>query len=712
MIALPPRPDPQLRCCAASGCRSAGGEALLEALLQAARSKEEAVAIKPVGCLRLCGRGPLLALDGPEGTRLYGDLRPEQARDLLALARGGSGRIQALEQLSVMEQPAATEQPSATRQPAAAQQPNAMEQQLSVTEQPSAVKQPAVTEQLSATRQPTAMQQPSATRQPAAAQQPNAMEQPPSGIEQAGAAGRSTSGQSRAAEPAGASDRPAASATALEACRLDLDQPFFARQRPLVLEHCGRIDPESLEDALAHGAYRQLRRCLQAISPAALRAEIRRSGLRGRGGAGYPTGLKWDSVASQPAGARYVVCNADEGDPGAFMNRSVLEGDPHRLLEGIAIAAYAIGAQRGFVYVRAEYPLAIARVRRALAQARARGLFSGGPEGGALRLDLEVRVGAGAYVCGEETALLASIQGQRGTPRPRPPYPAQAGLWGAPTLINNVETLATLPVILAMGADAYAAIGSPTSPGTKVFALSGAVRHTGLVEVPLGTSLRTIVETIGGGALDQPQLPGGGTLKAVQTGGPSGGCIPADRLDTPVDYESLRALGASMGSGGLVVIDAGMSMPLLARHFVAFSVSESCGKCLPCRAGTVQLVALLDRFLEQRAEPADLERLEQLCAMVRDTSLCGLGQAAPNPVLSTLRWFRSEYEEAVGRARAAAVLIPTASQRSGGPWAAAEEGPAWSSAASGRMAAEACPGEAPAQQADRMDGDQQEPPWL
>lgn len=532
MIPQAPTARPQLRCCDASGCRSGGGARLLSALRQAAAALgEEAPPVRSVGCLRLCGRGPLVACDGPGGTALFGDLEEACSTDLLALASG---------------QPLAPER-----------------------------------------------------------------------------------------------------AAALERHRIDGDQPFFVLQRPLVLEHCGHLDPESLEEALALGAYSQLQRCLHELTPERVRAEIRRSGLRGRGGAGYPTGLKWDTVALQPAGPRFVVCNADEGDPGAFMNRSVLEGDPHRLLEGIAIAAYAVGAERGYVYVRAEYPLAIARLRLALDQARQRGLFAGGSAAGRFALDLEVRVGAGAYVCGEETALLASIQGRRGTPRPRPPFPAQAGLWGAPTLINNVETLATVPAILQMGAEAYAAIGSPTSPGTKVFALSGAVRHTGLVEVPLGTSLRTIVETIGGGALDQPGVPGGGALKAVQTGGPSGGCIPADQLDTPVDYDSLRALGAMMGSGGMVAIDAGMPMPLLASHFMAFSVSESCGKCVPCRAGTVQLAALLDRFVQNRATPADLEQLEQLCAMVQDTSLCGLGQAAPSPVLSTLRWFRAEYEAAV-----------------------------------------------------------------
>ena len=560
MIALPPRNGSQLRCCHASGCCSAGGEELLQALQASARESGGAIAVKGVGCLRLCGRGPLVAWDGPDGTALFGDLRPSQAEALVRLASADAARG--------ATSGAGLSDPSPDREAGRV-----------VTDDAEAMRKGAI--------------------------------------------------------------------TALAAQRLDLEQPFFALQRPLVLECCGLIDPDSLDEALERGAYGQLQRCLRELSPEQVRAEMRRSGLRGRGGAGYPTGLKWDTVALQPPGDRYVVCNADEGDPGAFMNRSVLEGDPHRLLEGIAIAAYAIGAERGYIYVRAEYPLAIARIRRALAQARQRGLFGGGPGAGAFRFDLEVRVGAGAYVCGEETALLASIQGRRGTPRPRPPFPAQAGLWGAPTLINNVETLATVPVILGMGGVAYAAIGSPTSPGTKVFALSGAVRHTGLVEVPLGTSLRTIVETIGGGALEQPDVPGGGALKAVQTGGPSGGCIPADHLETPVDYESLRALGAMMGSGGMVVVDAGTEMPQLARHFMAFSVSESCGKCVPCRAGTVQLAELLDRFVEHRAEPADLQRLEELCAMVRDTSLCGLGQAAPSPVLSTLRWFRAEYEAGV-----------------------------------------------------------------
>jgi bidirectional [NiFe] hydrogenase diaphorase subunit len=421
--------------------------------------------------------------------------------------------------------------------------------------------------------------------------------------------------------------------------QVDTERPFFTRQRRIVLEHCGLIDPERIEAAIERGAYEQLRRAVQECTPAEVVETIRCSGLRGRGGAGYPTGLKWATVAKMPGERKVVVCNADEGDPGAFMDRSVLEGDPHRLIEGMAIAAFAVGAQEGYVYVRAEYPLAIERLRHALAQAHARGLLGRGLAGDH-DLVIEVRVGAGAYVCGEETALLASIQGQRGTPRVRPPYPAQAGLWGAPTLINNVETFAAVPAILREGGTWYAAMGTEGSRGTKVFALSGAVRHTGLVEVPMGTSLRTVVETMGGG------VPGG-AVKAVQTGGPSGGCIPAALLDTPVDYESLRALGSMMGSGGMVVIGETTAMPEVARHFMRFNVSESCGKCLPCRAGTVQLAGLLDRFCERRATPADLAQLEQLCTMVGATSLCGLGQAAPNPVLSTLRWFRHEYEAAM-----------------------------------------------------------------
>ena len=526
-------PSPvQLRCCEASGCRSAGSQALRTALEDACGApgpEASRLTIKPVGCLRQCGSGPLVACDRPGGTQLFGGLAPEQAGALIAeaLADDGGGNA----------------------------------------------------------------------------------------------------GPSSAADP-------------LAGHRLDLEGPFFALQRPVVLEGCGQVNPESIDDALAFGSYAQLQRVLQELTPEQVRDEVRLSGLRGRGGAGYPTGLKWDTVALQPPGPRYVVCNADEGDPGAFMDRSVLESDPHRLIEGMAIAAYAVGAERGFVYVRAEYPLAIERLRLALQQARSRHLLGNHIHGTPFNLRLEVRVGAGAYVCGEETALLLSIQGQRGMPQPRPPFPAQSGLWGAPTLINNVETFTAVPAILRQGGDWYAAMGTEHSKGTKVFALSGAVVNTGLVEVPMGTPLRTVVEVIGGG------VPDGSPIKAVQTGGPSGGCIPAERLDTPVDYESLLELGSMMGSGGMVVMGSGTSMPEVARHFMGFSVNESCGKCIPCRAGTVQLAQLLDRFVERRATPEDMERLDALCRMVKATSLCGLGQSAPNPVLSTLRWFRHEYEAA------------------------------------------------------------------
>jgi len=527
-----------LRCCDASACRQAGGPALRQALITArtaAGLAEQDLAIQPVGCLRLCGRGPLVAAEGAAGPGLWGGVPPERAGELLAAVRAAGD----------------------------------------------------------------------------------------------------------------------ASAEALAPHRLDPHHPFFALQQPVVLERCGLIDPDDLDDALAHGAYAQLRRCVRELSPEAVRDEVRRSGLRGRGGAGYPTGLKWDTVALQPPGPRLVVANGDEGDPGAFMDRTVLESDPHRLLEGLAIAAWAVAAERGFVYVRAEYPLAIARLRRALEQVEARGGFGAAFCGTPWPLQLEVRVGAGAYVCGEETALLQSIEGRRGTPRPRPPYPAQRGLGGAPTLINNVETLAAVPAILREGGAWYAglgvaaegeAAGAPANAGTKVFSLSGAVVHTGVVEVPLGLPLRTVVETMGGG------VPGGQPVKAVQTGGPSGGCIPAAHLDTPLSYEALAALGSILGSGGMVVLGPETAMPALARYFMGFCVEESCGKCLPCRAGTVQLAALLDRFVAGQAEPADLERLAELGAMVKATSLCGLGQSAPNPLLATLRHFRGEYEAACGAA--------------------------------------------------------------
>jgi bidirectional [NiFe] hydrogenase diaphorase subunit len=442
-----------------------------------------------------------------------------------------------------------------------------------------------------------------------------------------------------------------------EARQGDPNSSFFARQRPVVLENCGVVEPERIESYLAVGGYRPLYRALRDLGPQEVVETITRSGLRGRGGAGYPTGLKWATVAKMPPGRKFVVCNADEGDPGAFMDRSILESDPHRVLEGMAIAAYAVGADQGFIYVRGEYPLAIHRLDAAIRQAQRLGLLGAGIFDSPFNFRIDLRIGAGAFVCGEETALMASIQGQRGTPRPRPPYPAQSGLWGDPTLINNVETFANVPAILRDGADWFASIGTPGSKGTKVFALAGNIRYSGLVEVPMGMTLREIVEEIGGGA------PEGRAIKAVQTGGPSGGCIPADHLDTPVDYESLAQLGSIMGSGGMIVMDQDVDMVAVAKYFMEFCRDESCGKCIPCRAGTVQMHRLLHRIGEGSATRADLERLEGLCDMVKHTSLCGLGQSAPNPVLSTLRFFRHEYESRIqGDGKAWKQAGPGASQ--------------------------------------------------
>lgn len=413
-------------------------------------------------------------------------------------------------------------------------------------------------------------------------------------------------------------------------CReLKADDPWFALQRRLVLERCGLIDPESLDDALAAGAYRQLQQVLRDNNPAAVIETVRASGLRGRGGAGYPTGLKWATVAAMPGHDKVLVCNGDEGDPGAFMDRTLMEGDPHMLLEGIVIAAFAVGASRAFLYVRAEYPLAIQRLRRAIKAAAERGLLGTAIAGSDFALRVELRVGAGAYVCGEETALMQSIEGRRGVPRPRPPYPAEAGVFGRPTLINNVETFGNVPPILRLGPERYGV-------GTKVLSLTGQVRRSGVLEVPLGTSLRTIVEVMGGGA------PAGRRIKAIQTGGPSGGCVPAGTLDTPLDERSLRPLGTIIGSGGMVVLDDSTNMVELAAYFVGFCREESCGKCIPCRSGTVQLELLLRKLLERRGSTADLHQLEALCHTVKDASLCGLGQSAPNPVLSILRHFRRD----------------------------------------------------------------------
>ena len=424
---------------------------------------------------------------------------------------------------------------------------------------------------------------------------------------------------------------------AAEPRRGDLKHPFFARQLPVVLARSGRMDPERIEEYIASGGYSALHRVLFEMQPGEVIEAIARSGLRGRGGAGYPSGLKWATVAKSSGEHRYVVCNGDEGDPGAFMDRSVLESDPHAVLEGMAIAGRAVGADQGFIYVRAEYPLAISRLQVAIRQAKQHGLLGSAIFESSFNFNLDVRIGAGAFVCGEETALMASIEGRRGQPRPRPPFPAEQGLWGYPTLINNVETFANIAPIINRGPNWYASLGTEKSKGTKVFSLTGKIRNTGLIEVPMGITIREIVEELGGGA------PDGATVKAVQTGGPSGGCVPAAHFDTPVDYESLVKLGSIMGSGGMVVMDEQTNMVELARFYMQFCMEESCGKCIPCRVGTVEMYKLLTRLVEHEATPSDLEQLEELCDLVKNTSLCGLGQTAPNPVLSTLRYFRNEY---------------------------------------------------------------------
>jgi len=425
--------------------------------------------------------------------------------------------------------------------------------------------------------------------------------------------------------------------------------PFFAGQTQKVLARCGRIDPRSLGQALAAGAYEAFEKVLTGGTPEKVIEEVTASGLRGRGGAGFPTGRKWAFTRAAAGEVKYLVCNADEGDPGAFMDRAVLEGDPHAVIEGMLIAAHAVGARKGYVYVRAEYPIAIEHARRALEEARALSLLGENILGKGLDFEIEIKPGAGAFVCGEETALLASIEGRRGTPRPRPPFPAQKGLWDAPTCINNVETYANVPVILREDAKAFAALGTETSKGTKIFALAGRVRNTGLVEVPMGVTLREIVEGIGGG------VPAGRAFKAAQMGGPSGGCVPARFLDLPIDYESVKEVGAIMGSGGLIILDETTCMVDIARYFMDFCAKESCGKCPPCRIGTSRMLEILERIARGEGEPEDLDRLETLAVQVKKNALCGLGQTAPNPVLSTLRYFREEYMEHIvlGKCRAA-----------------------------------------------------------
>ncbi len=415
------------------------------------------------------------------------------------------------------------------------------------------------------------------------------------------------------------------------------ETPFYKKQMRIALRNCGVIAPEDIEEAIAAGDYAALEKVLTSMTPDDVINEMLASGLRGRGGAGFPTGRKWSFAKASQGDIKYVCCNADEGDPGAFMDRSVLEGDPHCVLEAMTIAGYAIGAHQGYIYVRAEYPVAVERLRIAIKQAREYGLLGKDILGLGFDFDIEIRLGAGAFVCGEETALMTSIEGHRGEPRPRPPFPAVKGLFGKPTILNNVETWANVNPIIVNGAAWFAKIGTPTSTGTKVFALGGKITNVGLVEVPMGTTLRTIVEEIGGG------IPGGKKFKAAQTGGPSGGCIPAECIDTPIDYDSLIAIGSMMGSGGMIILDEDTCMVDISKFYLEFTADESCGKCTPCRIGTKRLLQLLTKITEGKGEPEDLVKIEELASHMKQSSLCALGQSAPNPILSTLRYFRQEY---------------------------------------------------------------------
>ena len=415
------------------------------------------------------------------------------------------------------------------------------------------------------------------------------------------------------------------------------DTNFYKKQTRVALRNCGVINPEEIDEYIAFDGYRALAKALTEMTPQQVIEEITRSGLRGRGGAGFPTGKKWEFAAKSVSDKKYVCCNADEGDPGAFMDRSVLEGDPHAVIEAMAIAAYAIGSDQGYVYIRAEYPIAVQRLQIAIDQAKDYGLLGQNIYNTGFNFDLEIRLGSGAFVCGEETALMVSIEGNRGEPRPRPPFPAVKGLFGKPTILNNVETYANVAQIILKGADWFASMGTEKSKGTKVFALGGKITNTGLVEIPMGTTLRQIVEDIGGGC------PNGKKFKAAQTGGPSGGCIPASLIDTPIDYDNLIAIGSMMGSGGMIVMDEDNCMVDIAKFFLEFTVEESCGKCTPCRIGNRRLLEYLTKITEGKATMQDLEDMEQLCYYIKENSLCGLGQTAPNPVLSTLRYFRDEY---------------------------------------------------------------------
>ncbi|MEW6203210.1 MAG: NADH-quinone oxidoreductase subunit NuoF [bacterium] len=415
------------------------------------------------------------------------------------------------------------------------------------------------------------------------------------------------------------------------------DVPFYKHQQKVVLRNCGKIDPARVEDYIANGGYSALTKALVEMTPEEIVDVVFKSGLRGRGGAGFPTGQKWRFARQAKGDKKYIVCNADEGDPGAFMDRAVLEGDPHAVLEGMLIGAHAIGAEAGYIYVRAEYPIAVQQLKTALVQMRELGLLGDNILGTDFSFDIKIKEGAGAFVCGEETALLASIEGKRGMPRVRPPFPIQSGLWGYPTCINNVETLANIPAIILNGHEWYAAMGTEKSKGTKIFALAGMINNTGLVEVPMGITLREIIFNVGGG------IPGGRQFKAALTGGPSGGCIPAQYLDLPIDYESLAQVGAIMGSGGLIVMDETTCIVDIARYFMAFTQNESCGKCVPCRMGTRRMLEMLTKFTEGKGKVEDLELLEELAVTVKDSSLCGLGQTAPNPVITTLKYFKEEY---------------------------------------------------------------------
>lgn len=431
------------------------------------------------------------------------------------------------------------------------------------------------------------------------------------------------------------------------------DIPFYSKQKKIVLKNCGNINPKSINEYILREGYAALSKVLTGMTPDEVINEIKNSGLRGRGGAGFPTGNKWEFVRKAAGDIKYIICNGDEGDPGAFMDRAVLEGDPHSVIEGMLVGAYAIGSRKGIIYVRAEYPIAVEHLKIAIEQARSLGLLGGNILDTNFSFDLDIKMGAGAFVCGEETALIASIEGKRGMPRPRPPFPATSGLWGKPTNINNVETFANVPVVILRGSEFFKSIGTQTSKGTKIFALAGNVKNTGLVEVPMGTTLREIVFDIGGG------VPGRKKFKAAQMGGPSGGCVPAQHLDLQIDYETVKEVGAIMGSGGLIVMDDSTSMVEIARYFMEFCQDESCGKCVPCRIGTKRMLDILTRITKGEGKKEDISLLKELAEVTKMASLCGLGQTAANPVLSTIRYYINEYEELIDKKHAQADVQQT-----------------------------------------------------